>query len=79
MAVVAYQDCLRGCIEDRGTGTATMQANIAQRLAYLEQAPLYGIFLDSREAYNATDQDRCLVILKGYGVGPNMLQLIKHF
>ena len=28
-----------------------------------------GIFLDLRKAYDAMDQDRCLKILRGVGVG----------
>ena len=38
------------------------------------------MFLDLQKAYHdAMDRDRCLQILRGYGVGPNMLRLIKHF
>jgi hypothetical protein len=28
---------------------------------------------------NALDQDRCLLVLEGYGVGPNMRRLICHY
>ncbi len=41
--------------------------------------PLYQIYLDLKKAYNALNQTRCLEILAGYGVGPNMLRLQKQF
>jgi hypothetical protein len=45
----------------------------------LEQEALYATFIDLRKAYDAMDRERCLLLLKGYGVGPNMLRLIEHF
>ncbi|KAL9183034.1 hypothetical protein ACHAXT_004821 [Thalassiosira profunda] len=35
--------------------------------------------LDLRKAFDAMDRGRCLEILEGYGVGPNMRRLIKCF
>ena len=63
----------------RGTGTATIEAKLAQQLAHIEQSPLYSIFLDLRKVYDAMDRDRCMDILRGYGVGPNFIRLLKHF
>ncbi len=60
-------------------GTATIEAKLSQQLAYLEQSPLYRIFIDLRKAFNAMDCERCLDLPQSYGVGPNMLQLIKAF
>ena len=38
---------------------------------------LVWIFIDLlRKAYDAMDRDRCVKILDGYGVGPNILRLI---
>ena len=79
MKVIVFHDSLHGFLGGRGTGTATIEAKVAQQLAYIEQAPFYGIFLDLQKAYNAMDRDRCLQILKGYGVGMNILLLIKYF
>jgi hypothetical protein len=45
----------------------------------VDQAPLYQIYLDLRKAYDALDRGRCLEILAGYGVGPNLLRLQKKF
>ena len=79
MKVIVFHDSLHGLLGGRGTGTATIEAKVAQQLAYTEQAPFYGIFLDIQKAYDAIDRDRCLQILKGYGVGMNILRLIKYF
>lgn len=63
----------------RGTGTDILEAKFAQQLAYLEQCPLYGIFIDLRKAYDAMDRERCLMILRDYGVGPNIVGLLETF
>ena len=56
-----------------------MEVKLTQQLAYLDQIPLFRIFIDSRKAYNAMDRDRCMEILVRYGVGPKMQQLIQFF
>jgi len=52
---------------------------LAQQLAFLEQEALHSVFIDLKKAYDAMDRERCLEILEGYGVGPNMLRLLEHF
>ena len=79
MKVIVFHDSLHGFLGGRGTGTATFEAEVAQQLAYIKQAPFYGIFLDLQKAHDAIGRDRCLQILKGYGVGMNILRLIKYF
>jgi hypothetical protein len=39
---------------------------------------LYVIFLDLKKAYYSLDRDRTMAILKGYGVGKNLLAFIKR-
>ena len=56
-----------------------MEVKLTQQLAYLEQAPLYGIFIDLRKAYDAMDMERCMEIMRGYGVGPNLRRIIQFF
>ena len=52
---------------------------MAHHLAHLEQVPFYGVFLDLQKAFYDMDRARCLLILEGYGVGPNMIWLIQNF
>ncbi len=58
---------------------AIMEIKLQQQLAWVDQEPLYQIYLDLRKAYDALDWERCLKILAGYGVGPNLLCLQKKF
>ena len=37
------------------------------------------MFLDPQKAYYALEQDRCLAILAGYGVGPRTLLILKNW
>ena len=37
------------------------------------------VFLDPKKEFDAMDRERCLLILEGYGVGPNMIRLIRNF
>jgi hypothetical protein len=60
-------------------GTAILEAKLAQQLAQLEQEPFYGVFLNLKKAFGAMDRERCLLILEGYGAGPNMVRLIRNF
>jgi hypothetical protein len=72
-------ESLHGCRDRRGTGTAIIEAKLAQQLAHLEQVPFYGLFLDLKKAFDAMDRERCLMILEGYGAGHNMIRLIRNF
>ena len=76
---VALHDSLHGFREKRGCGTGIMEAKLTQQLAFVEQCPLYGVFLDLRKAYDAMDRSRCLLILKDCGVGFKTLRLIQRF
>jgi hypothetical protein len=77
--VIKLHDCLHGGLPRRGTWTAIMEVKLQQQLAWVDQEPLYQIYLDLRKAYDALDWGRCLKILAGYGVGPNLLCLQKKF
>ena len=37
-----------------------MEAKLVQQLAFAEQCPLYGIFIDLKKAYDAMDRGHCL-------------------
>jgi hypothetical protein len=79
LSVIELHDSLHGRLPRRGTGTAIMEAKLNQQLAWVDQEPLYQIYLDLRKAYNALDRGWCLKILAGYGVGQNLLRLQKQF
>jgi hypothetical protein len=72
-------ESLHGCRTGRGTGTAGIEAKLAQQLAHLEQVPFFGVFVDLKKAFDAMDRERCLLILEGYGAGPNMVWLVRNF
>ena len=56
---------------------AVIEAKMAQQLSYLELKPLYGVFLDLKKAFDSMDWDRCIMILEGWGAGPQMIRLIQ--
>ncbi len=76
---LSLHEALHGCRNRRGTGTAILEAKLAQQLVYLKQEPFYELFLNLKRAFDAMDRERCLLILEGYGAGPNMVQLICNF
>ncbi len=77
--VVEFNDALHGFRNGRGTGTATTEVKLAQQLAFLERMPWHTCFIDLCKDFDAMDRGRCLEILRGYGVGLNILRLIKQF
>ena len=74
-----YHDCLHGFLAVRDTGTATTEVELVRHLAYIKQVPLYGVFIDFRNAYNVMDRGRYLEILQAYDVGAKMLKVIGYF
>ena len=79
VASITFHEFLHGFLVGRGTGTATLKANLLQKLAALRKEVLYVIFLDLYKAYDALDRSRCLDILEGYGVGPQARRLLQNY
>jgi hypothetical protein len=73
---IKLHDSLHGCRSNCGTGTAIIEAKLAQQLLHLELKPFYGVFLDLWKAFNAMDREQCIMLLEGYGAGPWMIWLI---
>ena len=76
---ITYHDFLHGFRAGRGTGTATLEAKLLQKLAAMREEVLYVILLDLTKAYDALDRSRSLEILKGYGVGPRARRLLRAY
>jgi hypothetical protein len=79
LATIEFHPCLHGGLPKRGTGTATIEAKLAQQLAWVEQEPLYHVYLDLRKSYDHLDQEQCLAIMTAYAVGPKLLPLQTTF
>ncbi len=79
MAIIEFHPSLQGGLPKHGTGTATIEAKLVQQLAWIEQEPLYQVFVDLRKAYDHLDQEQYLKIMTGYGVGPKLLHLQTKF
>ena len=60
-------------------GTAAMEIKLTQQLAFIEQVPLYEVFIDLLKAYDAMDRGLFLQSLGAYGAGPKMLRVIRYF
>jgi hypothetical protein len=52
LGTIEYHPCLHGGLPKRGTGMATIEAKLAQQLAWMEQEPLYQIFVKLWKAYD---------------------------
>ena len=79
MSAIEVHDSLHGFRAKRGGGTGIMEAKLAQQLAWIEQVPLYGIFIDLRKAFDAMDRERCIAICRDAGVEPKVIRLIFNF
>ena len=79
LATIEFHPCLHRGLPKGGTGMALIEAKLAQQLAWVEQKLLYQVYQDLRKAYDHLDQEQCLTIMTGYGVGPKLLRLQRTF
>jgi hypothetical protein len=79
MGAIDFHPCLHGGMPKQGTGTAMIEAKLAQQLAWVEQEPLFQVFNDLCKAYNHLNCAKCLEIMTGYGVQPKLLHLQEKF
>ena len=75
---IVFHQAVHGFCRSRGTGTAIIEAKLRMQLAQRTTKPLYLVFLDLRKAYDTLDRRRTLDILKGYGVGANILSIVER-
>jgi hypothetical protein len=50
MGAIEFHPCLHGELPKQGTGTATMEAKLAQQFVWVEQELLFQVFVDLRKA-----------------------------
>ena len=76
---ITFHNVLHGFRAGRGTGTATLETKLLQKLAAMREEVLYVIFLDLTKKYDALDRSRCLGILESYGVVPGARRLLQNY
>ena len=76
---VIIHNALYGFRAGIGTGTATLQFNLYQHLVGLAHELFFQVFLDLRNAYDLLYRDQCLKLLRGYGLGPNLDQILENY
>ena len=76
---VAFDDSIHGFRQQRGTGTAILRNKLRMQTAFAKHVTLKQLYLDMKKAYDTLDRSRTLLILEGYGVGPNILRIIRTF
>ena len=79
LANLECHDCLHGFLADRRGGTTILETKLAQQLAFLEQVPMYGGFIDLKKAFDVMYRGRYIQILGDRGVGEKALRLITAF
>ena len=70
MAAIQFHNILHGFRLGRGTGTASLEAKLLQKIMDMREKVLYNIFLDLHKAYDALNCDLCLDTLAACGAGP---------
>ena len=58
---------------------AILEFRLSHHMSGLAHQLFFHIFLDVRKAYGLLDRGRCLEILRGYGLGPNLARLLKNY
>ena len=58
---------------------AIMEAKLEQQLAGIVHKPLLQVFVDVQKAYDSLDRGIYMEILWGYGLGPNLQQLLQWY
>ena len=78
-AMIQFDNTFHGFRTGRGMGTASLKANLIQKLTDMGEEVLYEIFLYLHKAYVALECCLCLDILAAYGVGPCALRLLRRY
>ena len=58
---------------------ANLGAKLLQKIEGMQKEVLYGIFVYTHKVYDALDWGSAPTILKGYGVGPQVFQILTQY
>ena len=75
---VAWKVCAE-VVNWQGTEMDILEAKLEHQLYRFSHKPLFQVFLDAWKAYNSLDMGRCLEVLRGEGLGPNMARLVTSY
>ena len=78
-AAIFFHDTLHGFRVGRGMVTATLEANLLQKLTAMREAVLFKVFLDLWKSYYALDRERALNLLAAYEVGTRTVRLLQTY
>ena len=70
---------LHGFRQGRGTGNATIEANLAQKLAGIFHKPLFQVFIDVWKAYNSLYIGIYMKIIRVCDLGTNLQRLLQRY
>ena len=76
---VTLKHSLHGFRQGIGAGTATLESNLAQKLAGMFHDTLFQVFLNMRKSYYSLYRGSFMYILRGYGLGPKLKRLLHRF
>jgi len=79
MKGITFHPDMHGFLPKKGCSTACMEAKLQMQHLYCTGQPLYQIFIDVSKAYDGLDRDRTLQLLKEYGVGKNIIRILRNF
>jgi Reverse transcriptase (RNA-dependent DNA polymerase) len=75
-STIKFHKVIHGFRRGHGTTTAMAEFKLIMRAACQMDMPHFTIFLDLEKAYVTLDRERTLQILQGYGVVPNIRNII---
>ena len=79
MDSITLLDTLHCFRQGTGVGAATLEGNLAQKLAGLVHEPLFRVFLYVQKSCDSLVRVRYIEILRGYGLGTNLHRLLQQY
>jgi Reverse transcriptase (RNA-dependent DNA polymerase) len=76
---VQFDDSLHGFLPRRGTGSAILEAKLHLDIQTATGNTRYQAFIDISKAYDSVCRQKLLYILRQYGAGPNVLNILSNF